>query len=562
MKIEQIAPNALQVTPLIRPVLDLYAQLPGRKRIQDRKLLVEASPENLRYMIDKIPKIVTYDLPCINSFLGITEGNLVVPMAAGAASYEYKTQPYAHQKEAFAASRHAEYYALFMEMGTGKTWVFLQTGFSLFVEGHIDIMLVFAPIGVHRQWVTEQLPAHAPDSVPYEAFAWSRRAERSTNIEDLERVIKKSDKFRIFVVGYDSTTSPKTQRRIMEFMNSGRCLVVWDESHKLKNRKAARTVFAEKVAAKADYRRIGTGTEVTEGAEDLFAQTELLKSGLMGHNSFYGFRSEFCDTEPASGGRKGAVKITGYRNLDKLRNRLRKHTYFALKKDCLDLPEKVYVKRSVPLTDEQRTAYNELRSQMITVLQTGDEASVEFAATMLIRLQQITSGHIPDDNGTMHELETNRPQAVLDILEESKTAIIWARFIHDIESLRDKLRAGGYRVGCYYGKTKTEDRAKMIVPGAVDVLICNQQSAAAGLNLMHFNTAIYYSNAFNAADRWQSEDRIHRIGQAVSCTYVDLVSPGTVDAKILRALRSKKNIADVIRSGDAFLDLLADEDEE
>ena len=565
MKITQIAPNAFRIEPLIRPVLDLYETIPGKKRIQDKKILVEASRENIQFLLEKVPSLAVAGLPSIDDYLGVNFDEPVIPPSEVRAGYAFKTKPYDHQAAAFSASRHREYFALFMEMGTGKTWVFLNTGFSLFHEGHIDCMLVMAPIGVHQQWVDEQLPLHAPDEIQWTALAWSKKLLKTEGAPKLSAILKPSKSFRIMTVGYENLASEHTRRNVLAFAKSGRCLVVYDESHKLKNQKAQRTKFAAEVAGHCIYRRIGTGTEVTEGAEDLFSQMQILKEGMLGPKSFRGFMAEYCETKPVEGAPRGVVRVIGYKSLDRLRARIAPHAFYALKKDCLDLPEKVYMTRSVPLTDEQRSAYGQAKRDMLVLLQNTeteelDEATITHAATLVLRLQQITSGHLKTDDGKILELDTNRIEAVLDILSESKTAIIWARFVNDIQRLRAALKAKGYRVGCYYGSTTTEERLEITKPGAVDVLICNQQSAAAGLNLTHFTTSIYYSNSFNASDRWQSEDRIHRIGQRSNCTYVDLISPGTVDSKIVRALRSKKNVADMIRSGkSAVLDLLSEE---
>ena len=581
MNITQIAPNALCAEPLTRPVLELYRKLPGKKRVEGSRLLIEASRENLDVVIQVAPHVAEAEIPIIMNHLGIRPEPVPtqerVPDEASSVGFQMGTEPFDHQRQAFGRSRHLEYFALFMEMGTGKTKVLIDTAFSLFYEGHIDAMLVFAPNGVHAQWVNEQLPIHAAKDLPWEAVSWTRKQRNGVKEKIASIMLNgKTRRLRIFSVGYDSLASEKTKKAVRDFIQSagGRVLVAFDESHKLKSYKSGRTIFCTEVAGKCSYRRIATGTEVTEGVEDLFSQMGLLRQNILGHSSFFGFRNEYCITQKVDGAPRGVVKVIGYKTVDKLRNRVARHSFLIKKNECLDLPEKVYTKRMVPLTDEQRDAYRSLKNDLIHILKSSEqvgedgnvvysEATVEHAASLLIRLQQITSGHLPDDDGNIHTLPTNRIQAVLDVLEESKTAIVWARFVHDIEALNKALIEAGYRVGLYYGATKGDERTRIVKPGEVDVLVCNQQSAAAGLNLMHFNTAIYFSNTFVAADRWQSEDRIHRIGQNSKCTYVDLVSPGTIDAKILRALRDKKNIADLVRDGgDHFLlDLLSDAEE-
>jgi len=257
---------------------------------------------------------------------------------------------------------------------------------------------------------------------------------------------------------------------------------------------------------------------------------------------------------PIPGAPAGAVKIVGYQNVEELRERIKGFSFEALKEDCLDLPDKIYQKRYVELTPEQKKYYQSLKDDLLAQIEGGTIVEAPLAITQLIKLQQVLCGHIIDEEGAVHSIPSNRIAAVKAILEEKTKAIIWARFRYDIESLHAELTKAGYNCGMYYGSTTDAERARLRKPGEVDVLIANPQSAGTGLNLTQFDTAIYYSNSFDASLRWQSEDRIHRIGQTNHCLYVDLIAPKTIDSKVLLALSKKKAVASSIYDVKALLE--------
>ena len=126
---------------------------------------------------------------------------------------------------------------------------------------------------------------------------------------------------------------------------------------------------------------------------------------------------------------------------------------------------------------------------------------------------------------------------------------MWARFIRDIESIKAVLKDDCVT---YYGATSDKDRALAIEQflseeeGSPRYFISNPAAGGMGLNLQgQCRRAIYYSNSDNSIERWQSEDRIHRIGVQGGVVYTDLIAVGSTDAKMLNSLRHKKAISDM-----------------
>jgi SNF2 family DNA or RNA helicase len=169
--------------------------------------------------------------------------------------------------------------------------------------------------------------------------------------------------------------------------------------------------------------------------------------------------------------------------------------------------------------------------------------------TALLRFQQILSGHLPTDDGKLVEFKTQRLDALMSCIEESSDKIIvWSRFRYDIIRIKDALAKtyGSDSVVTYYGDTSDEERQNAITlfqHGDARFFVANPATAGYGLTLTAANTVIYYANDFNLETRIQSEDRCHRIGQKNPVTYIDLICEGTVDEKIVQALRDKIDIS-------------------
>ncbi len=243
-------------------------------------------------------------------------------------------------------------------------------------------------------------------------------------------------------------------------------------------------------------------------------------------------------------------QIVGYRRLDELKEKLDRFAFRVKKEECLDLPDKLYVKREVDLTDEQVKAYNEMRTLALAQIGGGLVSTVN-ALTQLMRLHQIVCGHVKMDDGTVKELPNNRIKELLNVVEETDgKIIIWATYRHDIEAIKIALAKeyGMNSIGTYYGDTDGDERKRVLEEfqkpdSEMRFFVGNPSTGGYGLTLTAANTMVYYSNSFDLEKRLQSEDRAHRIGQTKNVTYIDLISPGTIDEKIVKALREKIDIA-------------------
>ena len=474
--------------------------------------------------------------------------------------FEFKTQPYDHQRKALKDSWSAEYYALFMEMGTGKSKVAVDNIAILYEAGKITAALIVAPKGVYDNWVRGEIPAHLPDRIVRHVMRWSPVKTQKYENELKGFIIDKDQKLKIFVMNVEAFSSERGFEAAQAFLHQNPDnMIVVDESTTIKNRKAQRTANLIKLRDLAKYRRILTGSPITKSPMDLFSQCELLKEKCLGFNSYFAYQSRYANVQKRTMGHRSFQQIVGYRRLDELSEKLDKISNRTLKEDCLDLPEKVYIKRFVDLTPEQERVYNQMKKLALAKLETGELATTASVLTQIMRLQQICCGHFQPDDEDIKTLKNNRMSELMDLIEEvNGKAIIWATYTHDILNIAATIRErfGDDSVACYYGGTQQDDRQDIVNRfqdrrDPLRFFVGQPKTGGYGITLTAANTVIYYSNSYDLEIRLQSEDRAHRIGQTNKVTYIDLVSPNTIDEKILTALRSKIDIAGEVLGEDA-----------
>lgn len=465
--------------------------------------------------------------------------------------YEYKTEPYDHQRDAFEASKDKLNYAYFMEMGCGKSKVLIDNMAYLYENGEIDTAVIVAPKGVYRNWILKEIPIHMPDRVEHRLFTWRASPNKAQKKELEEAVtIDGHDGLRILVVNVEAFATEKVMRYLRTFLKGSHFLLAVDESTTIKNPKAKRTKQLTAVGKAATYKRILTGSPVTKSPLDLFSQCAFLHPELLGFTNFYAFQNRYAVTRRQRMGAHTFEQVIGYRRMDELSDKLKSFSSRVLKQDCLDLPAKTYTARYVPLSKDQLVHYKTLRDFALAVVEEGQVTAPQ-VMTQLVRLQQLLCGYLVTDDGDIVEVPNRRMDALMETIEEMDgKVIIWSRFRSDIARITEALKKkyGENAAGSYYGDTSDDDREKLVANFSdpeheTRFFVGNPQTAGYGLTLVSANNVIYYANDFNLETRVQSEDRCHRIGQTKAVTYVDLIAEGTVDEHIVKTLTNKINLA-------------------
>lgn len=478
--------------------------------------------------------------------------------------YKFKTEPFAHQREIFDRTQDLKAHALLWEQGTGKTKPTIDTAAWLWERGEIDGVLVVAPDGVHRNWATDELPAHLPERVERVSCVHVYRSNKAVTKWHQRRVgnVIRHEGLSWLMISYDAFITPRGKKAVWDFLRRRRVLYILDEAHKIKTPKTKRSRSITASARHAEYRRLLTGTP-GDKPFDLYSQLRFVDPNIWHRrdmSSFQAFKNRYgrwftqSEAKEQLGYDPGYDQLLEYRRLDELRDILAACSDRLLKEDVLDLPPKLYTRRYFSLTPAQRAVYNEMRDKFEAELASGAITDGTMAIVRLLKLQQITCGYCTVEAGEpVEDLPGANPrleQTVEYLNELGHPAIVWCRFRRDIDLLMGELR-GAVR---YDGSLDEDEAARskaQFQGGEAQFFIGNPAKGSEGLTLNAAKTVVYYSNSFKLLERLQSEDRAHRIGQdgaehgghGHGVLYTDLTAEDTIDEHISRSLREKFDIA-------------------
>ena len=509
-----------------------------------------------------------------------------------------KTTPYAHQDRCLRMHGHEDAFFLSAEQGTGKSWILINNAADLWAADKCDAVLVFAPNGVHTNWTLLELPKHMPDWVRWKSAAWKSGMGKAAQAKFDDIYASKPDEhgthpLRVMTMNWEGLDHKKSFEAAMRFASSAtRLMIICDEpSGAIKNPTSQRYKNLLRLKYMTKYRRMADGTPITQGPFDAFAPYSFLNKTWLGTDSFFAFKAEYAELIPKeilghddNGNKvmvpnpliknimtrqgtnrvpqivqKGPGGMPKYKNLEKLNALLAPHTFRVLKKDCLDLPDKIYKTVFFDLTPQQQDAYRKAEKECRLVYEANEAPIAKLHA--VTKLAQITSGFFihPDFE---EPIVIDGPNPKLDILvdrvssivRQGSKVIVWARFHAEIAAITAALTAHAVQFVQYHGGVKMKDReaAKIAFqgdesgPGWAQVMVAQQQAGGTGNTWTAAAYTIYFSNTYSLRERLQSEDRNHRIGQDSNVVYIDIVGQGTIDARIAAALASKKNVADII----------------
>jgi SNF2 family DNA or RNA helicase len=525
----------------------------------------------------------------------------------------FKTQPMAHQLKAFNLMEGRPFFALLMEQGTGKTKTTIDDVARCWGEGKIDALLVMAPNGVHTNWVVNELGKHMPDWCPYIA-AWHSSGASKSHLKMIEALFtitpgSEVKPLRVLTMNYEALTTKDGIKLFDRFTQTFRCYAAVDESQRVKNPDAKRTEVLLKARRRFPVRRILSGTPATRAPFDIFAQYFFLDDHILRTSSYVAFKSEYAEMLPANHHlvkqlQRGAwAKKDGtpskrvpqiiardeegqpiYRNLEKLQRLIAPHSFRVLKRECLDLPDKIYGSLPFEMTPRQRQMYDSMYKQRRAeigdiirsvinsgrriglseeeALEQGRELIVQNKLSAMAKLQQITCGYTKLEDGEVLRLFKNvmdnpRNQVMMESVEDAADGgiIFWAPHRDKIDQIIECIREGyeDAQIVRYDGLVAKKTRTQGIEDfesGKARFFVGNPASGGTGITLNAAETVYYYSNSFDLEHRLQSEDRPHRIGQTKHVRYYDLEAIDTIDSIITRSNQMKKQMADIVTGDD------------
>jgi SNF2 family DNA or RNA helicase len=328
--------------------------------------------------------------------------------------------------------------------------------------------------------------------------------------------------------------------------------MVVDESSYIKGHDAKRSKNVVAAGRLAEGKMILTGTEISKSPLDLYMQFEFLFPGIWGCKSFFMFKSRYAILEDAYGsGGRTFKKIVGYTKLNEMMDTVSPFITRAMKKECLDMPDKVRVKIRVNMTPTQEGMYKQLKRDLATMLETGEMITLPNKISLFTKFRQLVGGTMKfEDEYKIIEPRPEKLVALLDDLEDTdEQAIIWCAFRGEVQMIMKALGRLGTAV-TFDGSTSIEQRNKdklAFQTGKARFFVGNMKAGSFGLNLQNCALQYFYSRDTSPQVNWQAEDRSHRPGQTRTCVYKSLIVRDTVDERILSLIEESADLRDLLR---------------
>lgn len=466
-------------------------------------------------------------------------------------------------------------FALFDEMGVGKTKQVVDTACFLANAGEIDTALIVTPASVRAVW--------AADFGEIEKHAWHERTVAEYHAKTPRLPFAKG-RLNWVVTNFDFIRSADRLQALMDQLRGRRIWGVVDESIRIKGHKAAQTKAMFALAPFCVRRSILNGTPIGNNPLDLWAQFQFLHPRIIGAKNFFHFRAAYA----VMGGYLGK-QVIGWQRLEELQQKLAPYVLRRLKEDCLDLPDKTFTVREARLSPARWKQYVSMRDECVAYLDSTSASVAPQAVVRLMRLAQLTSGFLGGIESFGPERDLLTPDLVdgpkevgaekLDVLleqigdlletdEPGVRVLVWCRFRAELDRAAKAIgtKWPHVYVGRIEGGQSDADRRAQVSrfqrrsemdgmrvvshPDADTpmVLLGNPQAGGLGITLTAAHHVIYVSNDYSLITRLQSEDRVHRPGQHHNVLYTDLIAAGpdgqkTIDHIIIAALRKKQDLA-------------------
>jgi SNF2 family DNA or RNA helicase len=448
----------------------------------------------------------------------------------------FNLEPWEHQKQAFWFARGREFAMLDMDMGTGKSRVVVD----VIVNDRISPVLIVCPKSVCDAW-ERQFRTHAARPVGVFIPKNGTATDKATAIR---KYLAKSDGVKVVVVNYETAIQGKrttTGTMSHTLLNQKWSLVVLDESHRIKAPGGVTSKFFATLAMRAKRRMCLTGTPMPHSPLDVYAQFRFLSTDVFG-SSYAAFKARYA----IMGGfqdRKFLRRI----NEDEFDGKLARHC-FRVTADVLKL---------IPVRDEYRRfelsplaqrVYDGIQDELAAEVGNGT-VTVTNALTKLLKLQQLTSGYIGDDEGVINEVDTGKRELLADILgdlPQDEPVVVFCRFHKDIDAVGAVAQAMGRPWSELSGRSNELLEWQR---GETTIIVVQIQSGGTGIDLTRARYCFYYSLGFSLGDYEQSRKRLDRPGQTEQVIYYHLLAEGTIDEVVYTALRRRAKVVDSVLEG-------------
>lgn len=462
------------------------------------------------------------------------------------AEFEFKTEPFAHQRVGFQFGLEHNKWFLGDEQGLGKTKEVIDIAVAKKLQNNYKHCLIICCVnGLKWNWQNE-IATHSNES----GYILGQRTRKDGKVvigsnEDKVADLKNLPDDYFIITNIESLRSNAIITEIINLCNKGEIsMIAADEVHKAKNPSSQQGKAFLKLNAPTLIAM--TGTPLMNSPLDLYVIFKWL--GVENH-SFYSFKNHYCNM-----GGYGGYEIISYKNLDEIQKRLDAVMLRRRKDEVLDLPEKIYVNEYVEMTAKQAQIYKEVTMDIQSHIDQIKSASNPLSE--LIRLRQAT-GYTGILSSTIQE------SAKLDRMEElveeavsnNKQIVIFSNWTQMTNAVEERLK--DYKVGVITGETKDEERDTIkndFQNGKYNVLVGTTGAMGTGLTLTAATVEIFLDEPWNKANKEQAEDRCHRIGQTQNLTIYTLITKNTIDERINQLVEKKGKMAGALVDGEIKID--------
>ena len=508
--------------------------------------------------------------------------------------YVSKRIPRAHQQKALDHLKDQKSFAILMAMRTGKTKVISDDWGRLAEEGKVRDLLVIAPAGAYIPW-REALKADLPDALIAKTriFTWvSAQRKRKDVQKELADFIRYAG-YRILLINIEAISSVAEAKWLCEkflISSSGKNMCVIDESVIIKNPSSKCSNFCvDKLGQLAEYKRILSGLVAPRSPLDVYQQYKFLNPSIF-PEKYSAFKENHVEykrvcylaTKQVEYKYRNALKIPkdhpvrltkdemveeifkagryiphipfvkGYKNVERIAERIAPYSFRVKLEDCFDMPPSDYSFWDVELTTQQDHAYQEMRNFFSSEANNGAIVSASTIIVQMLRLHQILCGHTKDETGEIVSYPENRTKELLKILDDyDGKAIIWASYDENVKSISEGITKhfGKGSLARFWGGNRasreTEELDFKTNPDC-RFMVATPDAGGRGRTWDNADLVIYYSSRNNLDHRAQSEERAKNIGKTRPISYIDMRVPGTVEDKIIEALRKKIDLAALV----------------
>jgi SNF2 family DNA or RNA helicase len=449
-----------------------------------------------------------------------------------------KTKPWLHQLRAYHFARELESCMLAMDMGTGKSKVAVDLICNHETEKPVQAIIA-CPRYVVPVW-PRQFDFHAGREVVICApdhGAVPKRLERI--IDEQRRAVALRLPF-VGVINYEMTLNENVQNFLVnQEWDFGIC----DESHRIKAPSGIVSRFIRGMFRRHCKQRLAlSGTPMPNNPLDIWAQYYFLDPGIFG-TSYHKCRMQYAICDEWG-------KPVQWMNEREMHDLIYSIAY-RVSSDVLDLPEELHIERTCEFEDSAKKIYRDMKNKMIAELDNGVLTAAN-AGVKLLRLRQITSGHLPKDEENPKdrvEISTAKRDLFAQVIEDlpiHEPIVVFCQFHPDLDNVTKVAQDQGRTTAELSGRMRDQSEHKAWEQGERDVLVAQIDAAREGIDCTRARYAIYYSLGYSPGVYEQSKRRLLRPGQTRNVMYYHLLVENSVDALVYRALEQKKDIIDYI----------------